>query len=136
MIGRRRSSSTEEVKSAGQVWRLVAGIPRYLKLLVSLIGDPRVSGTDKALLASAVAYTLIPFDLIPDVIPFFGQLDDLFFLALAIERLVSRAGPDLVLAHWKGSQEALMLLCGSLEDLARRLPNPVRRKLLREVDGR
>jgi uncharacterized membrane protein YkvA (DUF1232 family) len=136
MIGRRRSSSTEEVKSAGQVRRLVAGIPRYLKLMVSLIGDPRVSGTDKALLASAVAYTLIPFDLIPDVIPFFGQLDDLFFLALAMERLVSRAGPDLVLAHWKGSQEALMLLCGSLEDLALRLPKPVRRRLLREVDGR
>ena len=115
---------------------MVAGIPRYLKLMVSLIGDPRVSGTDKALLASAVAYTLIPFDLIPDVIPFFGQLDDLFFLALAMERLVSRAGPDLVLAHWKGSQEALMLLCGSLEDLALRLPKPVRRRLLREVDGR
>ena len=65
-----------------------------MKLLVSLMGDPRVSGADKALMATAVAYALVPIDLIPDIIPFFGQLDDLFFLALAIDRLVSAFHKD------------------------------------------
>jgi len=100
------------------------------------MGDPRVSGADKALMATAVAYALVPIDLIPDIIPFLGQLDDLFFLALAIDRLVSRAGPDLIMEHWDGPEEALASLSGSLEDLARRLPGPVRKKLLREVDAR
>ena len=100
------------------------------------MGDPRVSGADKALMATAVAYALVPIDLIPDIIPFFGQLDDLFFLAVAIDRLVSRAGPELVTAHWNGPEETLTLLHDSLEDLARRLPRPVREKLLREADTR
>ena len=123
------------MKAARHVRRLIAGIPRFLKLLVSLMGDPRVSGADKALMATAVAYALVPIDLIPDIIPFFGQLDDLLFLALAIDRLVSRAGPELVLAHWDGPEETLTSLCDSLEDLARRLPGPVRKKLLREADA-
>ncbi len=136
MTGLRRSLWTSAVVAAGGVRKLLVGIPRYLRLLLRLMGDARVSGADKALLAGAVAYTLIPLDLIPDVIPLVGQVDDLFFLALAIDRLVLRAGPKLVLAHWDGPEDALESLCGSLDDLARRLPKPVRRKLLREVDGR
>ena len=129
------SPSTEAVKAARHFKRLIAGIPRFLKLLVSLMGDSRVSGADKALMAAAVAYALVPIDLIPDIIPFFGQLDDLFFLALAIDRLVSRAGAELVLEHWDGPEETLTSLCGSLEDLARRLPRPVRDRLLQEAEA-
>ncbi|UCC73307.1 MAG: DUF1232 domain-containing protein [Gemmatimonadota bacterium] len=115
---------------------LVAGIPRFLLLLARLIRDPRVSGADKGLLAAAVAYTLTPIDLIPDFLPIIGQLDDLFFLALAIDRLITRAGAELVLAHWDGPEDVLVDLCGSLEDLARRLPAPVRNRLAEEVEAR
>ncbi len=121
---------------AGKLGALLVGIPRYLELLVRLLRDPRVSGADKSVLAAAIAYTLTPIDLIPDFLPLLGQLDDLFFLALAIDRLVANAGVELVLDHWRGSDESLAALCGSLDDLARRLPEPVRRRLKRSVDGR
>ena len=113
---------------------LIKGIPHFLLLLARLIGDGRVSAADKAILAAAFAYTLTPIDLIPDFIPFIGQVDDLFFLALAIDRLVSNAGPDLVRAHWSGPEEMLVLLCGSLDDLADRLPKPVRARLRKASD--
>jgi uncharacterized membrane protein YkvA (DUF1232 family) len=121
---------------ASRLRALVAGIPGFLKLLLRLIRDPRVSGADKAILSAAVAYTLAPIDLIPDFIPLIGQLDDLFFLALAIDRLITRAGPELVREHWDGPEEVLVSLCGSLEDLARLLPAPVSERLSREVEGR
>jgi uncharacterized membrane protein YkvA (DUF1232 family) len=111
-------------------------MPHYLRLVLRLLGDSRVSGTDKIVLASAFAYVLAPLDLIPDVIPIIGRLDDVFFLALAIDRLVDRAGYELVREHWDGSEAALDALCGSVEDLARLLPSPVRRRLRREVEGR
>jgi uncharacterized membrane protein YkvA (DUF1232 family) len=115
---------------------LIAGIPRFLALLLGLIRDPRVSGSDKALLTAAVAYTLTPIDLIPDFLPIIGQLDDLFFLALAIDRLITHAGEELVRAHWSGREDVLIGLCGSLEDLALKLPAPVRRRLKEEVAAR
>jgi uncharacterized membrane protein YkvA (DUF1232 family) len=124
------------MKRPSRIGRLLAAIPSFLKLLVRLIRDSRVSGADKAILAAAVAYTLIPLDLVPDFLPFIGQLDDLFFVALAIDRLITNAGPELVRAHWDGPEEALVLLCGSLEYLARRLPAPVRETLSRQVEDR
>lgn len=116
--------------------QLLAGMPHYLRLVLRLLGDSRVSGTDKVVLASAFAYVLAPLDLIPDVIPIVGRLDDVFFLALAIDRLVDRAGYELIREHWGGSDAALEALCGSVEDLARLLPSPVQRRLRREVEGR
>lgn len=120
----------------GRIRSLLAGIPRFLLLLARLVGDARVSRADKAILVAAVAYTLAPLDLIADLLPVLGQLDDLFFLALAVDRLLTNAGPTLVRAHWDGPDEALESLCGSIEDLARRIPAPVRHRLREEAKGR
>lgn len=115
---------------------LLLTIPKFLLLILRLLADPRVSTGDKAILAAAAAYTLSPFDLIPDFLPWIGHLDDLFLLALAIDRLIVRAGPEVVLEHWDGSEDALELLCGSVDELARRLPVEVRRRLTATVEDR
>ena len=77
-------------------------LPNYLRLLVGLMTDRRVPGLDKLLVAGALAYIVMPFDLVPDFIPFFGEVDDVFLLVLALERLISNSGRSVVLAHWSG----------------------------------
>ena len=49
-------------------------------LLGGLLIRPRVAGVDKLLVAAAIAYILMPVDLIPDFIPFLGEVDDVFLL--------------------------------------------------------
>lgn len=46
--------------------------------------DPRVPWYAKALSAAVAAYALSPIDLIPDVIPILGYLDDLLIVPLGI----------------------------------------------------
>lgn len=46
----------------------------YYRLLYK---DPRTPLLSRVLLWLAIAYTLLPFDLIPDFIPVVGHLDDL-----------------------------------------------------------
>jgi uncharacterized membrane protein YkvA (DUF1232 family) len=56
-----------------------------LRLAWRLIKEPRVSGVLKALPALALLYVVSPFDFVPDIVPFLGQLDDLGVLLLAMK---------------------------------------------------
>src|SRR5690348_1584649 len=78
-------------------------IPNLLRLLVSLLRDDRVSKMDKAILAGTIIYVVSPIDIIPDFIPFIGQVDDAYLLAISILRLLNRADRGVVLDHWRGS---------------------------------
>ncbi len=50
--------------------------------------DPRVPWYAKALAGAVAAYALSPIDLIPDFIPVFGYLDDLFIVPAGIRATV------------------------------------------------
>jgi uncharacterized membrane protein YkvA (DUF1232 family) len=82
-------------------------LPAYLRLFGGLFTDRRVSAVDKLLVGAAIAYILSPFDLIPDVVPFLGQVDDVFLLMTATQRLIANAGRRVVAEHWHGDAEEL-----------------------------
>ena len=82
-------------------------LPTYLRLLGGLLTDRRVNAIDKLLVAGAIAYIVMPIDLIPDFIPFLGEVDDVFLLVIALQRLVANAGRPVLLAHWSGAIEDL-----------------------------
>jgi uncharacterized membrane protein YkvA (DUF1232 family) len=105
--------------------------PAYLRLLGGLLTDRRVSMLDKLLVAAAMAYIIMPIDLIPDFIPFFGEIDDLFVLVLALQRLISNAGRGVLLSHWTGSTEDLadLNLKAAISAAAFFLPRRIRRRL-------
>src|SRR4051794_15548835 len=50
-------------------------IPDCVVLFRRLLADPRVPSRRKLVLAAAVGYLVLPFDLVPDFIPVAGQLD-------------------------------------------------------------
>lgn len=78
-------------------------LPDYLRLFFGLFRDPRVSRADKWLAGAAIAYVLLPADFIPDFVPFLGQVDDVFLLVTALQRLLRNAGRRVVADHWPGS---------------------------------
>src|SRR4051794_34656986 len=106
-------------------------LPAYLKLLGGLLTDRRVSTVDKLLVAGAMAYIVMPVDLIPDFIPFIGEVDDVFILVMALQRLVANAGRNVLLAHWTGALEDLadLNLREALAAAAFFLPRGIRRRL-------
>ena len=111
-------------------------LPAYLKLLGGLLMDKRVSTLDKLLVAGAMAYIAMPIDLIPDFIPFIGEVDDVFVLVLALQRLIENAGRGVVAAHWTGAVDDLrdLNLREALLAAAFFLPRGIRRRL--KVIGR
>lgn len=115
------------------VVRAISQLPHYLRLLVGLMRDGRVSAGDKLLVAGAIAYILSPLDLIPDIIPFLGQVDDIFLLVTALQRLIAHAGLRVVRDHWHGDRAELhdLNLKATLGAAAFFLPGRIRRSLRR-----
>jgi len=109
----------------------VKELPNFLRLLGGLLTDRRVSNTDKLLVAGAIAYIVMPMDFIPDYIPFLGEIDDLFVLVLALQRLIANAGRTVIQDHWMGDPSHLKEL--DLERIlvaaAFFLPRRIRRRL-------
>ncbi|HEY6220282.1 MAG TPA: DUF1232 domain-containing protein [Gemmatimonadaceae bacterium] len=109
----------------------VKQFPAYLRLLGGLLTDRRVSVLDKLLVGGAIAYIVMPIDLIPDFIPFLGEVDDLYLLLFALQRLISNAGRSVLLAHWSGAAEDLadLNLRSAISAAAFFLPRRIRRRL-------
>ncbi len=85
-------------------------IPQLLQLLYRLVNDSRVSPSDKLLLVAAIGYVLMPFDLIPDYIPFFGEIDDIYFVALALLRLLHHSDEAVLRENWSGPGDIIQLI--------------------------
>lgn len=114
--GGRRSDTMRQV---------VRDLPNFARLLGRLATDHRVSRVDKALVLAAVGYMLLPVDLLPDI-PVIGQVDDIFVLALALDRLLNNAGIDVLLEHWDGDVDSLELALAALDRAGSFLPERVR----------
>jgi uncharacterized membrane protein YkvA (DUF1232 family) len=122
--GKRRSQSARRTAV-----KLIRELPNLLKLLIRLVRDPRVSKLDRILFGVVMAYVLLPIDLIPDSLAFLGLADDLYLVGLALNRLFSQAGPDVLLEHWEGHPRALGYLIEGVEEVGSLLPERVRSAL-------
>src|SRR5437870_1193659 len=89
-----------ELKS--RMKNLLMFLPNMIILTAKLMVDSRVPRTERALFAGALIYAIIPFDFIPDMIPFVGQIDDLFLISMTVLRLIDRTDDRVVREHWRG----------------------------------
>jgi uncharacterized membrane protein YkvA (DUF1232 family) len=63
-------------------------LPGKVRFMKALAKDPEIPAYAKGILAVAIAYLALPLDLIPDFIPVIGQLDDIFFVGIAIAMIL------------------------------------------------
>ncbi|HAF15868.1 MAG TPA: hypothetical protein DCK93_14115 [Blastocatellia bacterium] len=109
-------------------------IPNMLLLCARLLTDSRVPKTERALVAGAIVYAIIPFDLIPDMIPFVGQVDDAYLIALTLLRLMERTDPEVVREHWSGGGDVVEFVGAAAMLSAKFLPKQIRRVLTSRVE--
>ena len=127
------AETTERPRTGAKrtVMDTIRQLPNYISLLYGLLRDPRVATLDKLLVGGAILYILTPVDLIPDFIPFMGEVDDVFLLVTALQRLIVNAGRRVVLDYWAGDPAELadMNLRKVLTAAAFFLPRRLRRRL-------
>lgn len=123
----------DKEKAKSFLMEFVSLIPNFIKLMYRLVKDPRVSTGDKAILGAAIAYVFSPIDIIPDVIPFLGQVDDAYVVAVALQRLINSAGPEIIREHWEGKMEIFDSLQKAVEAALFFLPEKTVDKLTKKI---
>lgn len=129
--GRDDSERGPRTGAKRSVMRAIRQLPSYVRLLFGLISDGRVSRFDKFLVVAAIGYIISPLDFIPDFIPFLGEVDDIFLLMLALQRLVENTGTRVLMDHWRGDPRELseINLAGMVSAAGFFLPARLRRRL-------
>lgn len=86
--------------SAGGIRRtgVLGGALLNLRLVWRLLQDGRVPLRSKALIPAALLYLVWPLDILVDLLPFLGQVDDLTAIVLAVV-LFLRSAPERVVAE-------------------------------------
>ncbi len=74
-------------------------VVQQIKLAYYLMLDPRVHPLTKLIPVVAAGYLLLPTDVVPDVIPVLGQLDDAVVLMLGLRLFFEFAPPAVVQEH-------------------------------------
>ena len=89
------SGQLRYARMARMIWKL----PMYARVIWGLFRDPRTPLALKGLLGAALAYLVMPFDLIPDAIPIIGQADDLTVLMLVLDLFIANAPAEVRKEH-------------------------------------
>jgi uncharacterized membrane protein YkvA (DUF1232 family) len=108
---------------------LLRALPDIARLIARLVADPSLPRTAKIALAAAAVYFLSPIDLVPDLLPFVGYLDDLLLAAVLVDGILNFVDRALVLKYWPGSAASL----DRLARIARKLAVWVPRRLKERV---
>ncbi|CAN5270191.1 DUF1232 domain-containing protein [soil metagenome] len=82
-------------------------LPDTVVLMRRLAADSELPRGIRVRLLLLLIYLILPFDLIPDFVPFLGYADDAIVIAIALRSVARRAGPEALFEHWPGTPEGL-----------------------------
>lgn len=91
-MSKRKSTFTDHTKNLSMLTTLF----RQLRLVWLLLRDNRVSFLAKLVVPLSFLYLIFPFDILPDIIPAIGQLDDLGVILLGMALFVKLCPSYLV----------------------------------------
>ena len=86
---------------------LLRALPDLARLLVRLAADRSLPRAAKVVLAAAVLYLATPLDLLPDVVPVLGYVDDALIAAMVVDGILNWVDRRLVLRYWPGTPQSL-----------------------------
>lgn len=105
------NDNLKDVGFLGELWQQV-------RLVFQLIKDREVPIYLKILPFLGIIYTLFPIDIITDVIPVLGQLDDLTILLIGAKVFIEMAPQQVVARHLAAMRgEAPNIIEGSASDV-------------------
>lgn len=107
----------------------VLAVPDFFATMVRLARDERVPTPTKLLAGAVVAYFVMPVDILPDLIPFVGQVDDVAVALFAIEKIAAGVDERVLQEAWPGDGRVLEVAKTGVDRFTKLLPAGVLTKI-------
>jgi uncharacterized membrane protein YkvA (DUF1232 family) len=91
---------------------LIFQAPAFYRLLTKMLDDPMLPRRQRPLVIAAIAYFVLPYDVLPEEIygPY-GYLDDIFLSAFVADKVRKESGSEEILTgNWDGEADILALV--------------------------
>jgi len=85
-------------------------LPDIARLVSRLARDHAIPRRLRVRIWLLVAFMASPLDLVPDVVPVVGVVDDLVLAFLVLRSVVASAGPEALRRNWSGPADGLRAL--------------------------
>lgn len=92
-------ANQKKVVQVGEAAGILAEIIKNIKLIWRLLNDRRVSPWLKMIIPGTLLYLLFPVDIVPDIVPGLGQLDDIAVILLGLRLFVEMCPKEVVRQH-------------------------------------
>jgi uncharacterized membrane protein YkvA (DUF1232 family) len=93
----------------GKYKDIVKYCPRFFNLLCCILNDRIVDWNTKLMIDAALAYFVLPDDIIPDHEEA-GYVDDLFIVCHVLKEIKDNVSSDLIKENWDGDEEIIPLI--------------------------
>ncbi len=103
--------------------------PDFFHLLCKLLSDNRVTLHNKLYVAAAIFYFTSPLDIIIDMIPGIGFMDDVIIAMNVIKSLLDSVDKNIIKEHWVGDDNVIDML----ENLLDKVDTVVSKGLLEKI---
>jgi Uncharacterized conserved protein len=77
-------------------------LPDILALFYRLLKDERVPLKIKLMLGGVIAYLASPIELLPDFIPFIGEIDNIAISVYVLNKIINEVPENIILENWQG----------------------------------
>jgi uncharacterized membrane protein YkvA (DUF1232 family) len=91
---------------------LIYQAPALYRLLTRLLDDPRLPRNLRQLVLAAIAYFILPVDIIPEELEGpYGYVDDIWLCAFVANKVREAVGSeDILVTHWDGEGSISVLV--------------------------
>lgn len=92
-------------------------MPDIIALIWRVFKDKRVPKKTKIAVATSLGYVVMPYDILPDKLPFIGSIDDIAIVFFALNRILEDVPLNVILENWQGRDEFIVVLKQGFEYL-------------------
>jgi uncharacterized membrane protein YkvA (DUF1232 family) len=90
------------------IYEYIMLVPDIIALLYRLMKDERIKLKTKTLICAALAYLVLPTDIILDAIPVLGKVDDFGIGFLILDKIIEDVPHHIIMQHWEGKDDIIL----------------------------
>lgn len=99
-------------------------MPDVIALLFRLFRDKRVNLKTKAVVGGVLLYLVSPFQMLPDFIPFIGEIDDIALAFYALNRIINEVPQNVIIENWQGKDDIIIKIREGVEYINKLVGGP------------